>query len=236
MRTSSKQFNKGGKIMKLKLTVLIAAGVVALGLVLGTSAAQAAEEVIFDQNDNTRAVEIRDLDINGTLYNVTFSNTNTTAAEVYGPFPGTFDFDTVEGAEDAVIAMIPALQNNGALTVGVEGSGEAPFFRVGFGSDTILGGIQAVAFWEGGRGDGDLQTEPWLKAPDPDADSYPLGVRLWALFTLASEPPDAALANAGLLPAVSLLLNPDAARLFPVTAGANKGFLPGAIFLPLLLN
>jgi hypothetical protein len=38
---ASKSFRKGGKIMKLKLPVLLAAGVVAMGLLLGASTTQA---------------------------------------------------------------------------------------------------------------------------------------------------------------------------------------------------
>jgi hypothetical protein len=155
------------------------------------------EQVIFDQNDSTRAVEIRDLDINGMLYTVTFSETNTTAFQVYGDYPGTFDFDTLDGAEDAVIAVNAALNTAGALTVGVEGSTELSAYRVGFGSATIVDGVQAVAFWEGGRGDGDIELEPWFKPGQPDGDGYFFGVRLWAKFSSA---------NTAFLPAIYLLL------------------------------
>ena len=146
--------------------------------------------MIFDQNDNTRAVEIRDLDINGTLYNVTFSNTNTTAAQVYGPFPGTFDFNTEDGAENAVIAVNAALNTAGALTVGVAGGTELNFYRVGYKSGTILDGVQVVLLWEGTRGDGDIEAEPWFRPDQPDGDSYWGGTRQWAKFTLAGEAPD----------------------------------------------
>jgi hypothetical protein len=55
--------------MKFKLTVLLATFVVALGLLLGTSTAQAAE-VIFDPVVPGKANGITNLDIGGTPYNV----------------------------------------------------------------------------------------------------------------------------------------------------------------------
>ena len=48
--------------MKFKLTVLLAACVVTMGLLLGTSAAQAAT-VIFDPSDPERAIGINNLDV-----------------------------------------------------------------------------------------------------------------------------------------------------------------------------
>jgi hypothetical protein len=176
--------NKGGMIMKFKPTVIIATVVVTMGLLLGTSAAQAAN-VIFDPNDSTKATGIEDLDIGGTLYNVTFTETSTAAVQVYGPFPGTFDFDTSQTAADAANAVNNALNINGAQTVGAEESGGLPFYRIGFKSQ-LVGPIEAVIFWEAIKGDGDL--DPWVKNVDPDVDLYALGVRIWADFTPTTEP------------------------------------------------
>jgi hypothetical protein len=173
--------------MKFKRTVFLTAVVVAMGLLLGTSAAQAAN-VNFDPNDSTKATGIENLDIGGTLYNVAFTAMQTAAAEVYGPFPGTFDFDTNQTAADAAHAVNNALNINGAQTVGAEGSDGVPFYRIGFKEGSVLG-IEAVIFWEAIKGDGDL--DPWLKNVDPDVDHYTLGVRMWADFTPAvpSIPP-----------------------------------------------
>ena len=64
--------------MKLKPTVFLATFVVTLGLLLGASAAQAAT---VDLEDDT-AVRINSLEVDGTLYNVTF--TAGTWPDVYG--------------------------------------------------------------------------------------------------------------------------------------------------------
>ena len=70
--------------MKLKPTVIIATFVVALGLLLGTSAARATE-VILDGGGNV--IQILDLPVNNegipTVYDVDFRYD--TAEEVYGP-------------------------------------------------------------------------------------------------------------------------------------------------------
>jgi hypothetical protein len=69
-------------IMKKKTVFsALAAGAVVMGLLLGTSMAQA-EDVIFDPNDADQATGITDLDIGGTLYNVDFIS-QTTALSVY---------------------------------------------------------------------------------------------------------------------------------------------------------
>ena len=94
--------------MKFKLTVLLAAVVVTMGLLLGTSAAQEAE-VIFDPDVPGKANEIKNLDIGGTSYNVAFS-TLEDPVDVYGPYEGKYTFTTETAASDAVDAV------NGALT------------------------------------------------------------------------------------------------------------------------
>jgi hypothetical protein len=64
--------------MKFKLIVFFATGVIALGLLLGTSAAQAATVIVEDGN----ATRIDNLDVGGTFYNVVFEDG--TGEEVYG--------------------------------------------------------------------------------------------------------------------------------------------------------
>jgi hypothetical protein len=173
--------------MKLKTTVLSAIFVFAMGLLLGTSAVQAAN-VIFDSSDSTKAIGIENLDILGELYNVTFTPPSTAAVTVYGPFPGTYDFDTTSEALEAVQTVNDALNINGAQTVGVAGLKGVPFYRVGFASDSSPE-LKAVIFWEAVKGKGEL--DPWRKTVNPDADSYSLGVRVWAEFTLVDPTYDA---------------------------------------------
>jgi hypothetical protein len=171
--------------MKFKPTVLLATFVVTMGLLLGTSTAQAAT-VIFDPGDSTKATGIENLEIIGKLYNVTFTPPSTAAVQVYGFFPGTYDFDTSSEALEAVQTVNDALNINGAQTVGVAGLKGVPFYRVGFAPDS-LGEIEAVIFWEAVKGKGEL--DPWRKTVNPDADSYSLGVRVWAQFTPTTENP-----------------------------------------------
>ena len=59
----------------------LAAGAVAVGLLLAASTAQA-EDVIFDPSDPNKATGITDLDVGGTLYDVDFIS-QTTALSVY---------------------------------------------------------------------------------------------------------------------------------------------------------
>jgi pectin methylesterase-like acyl-CoA thioesterase len=54
------------------------------------------------------------------------------------------------------------------------------FYRVGFASDSSAE-LKVVIFWEAVKGDGEL--DPWRRTMNPDADSYSLGVRVWAYFT-----------------------------------------------------
>ncbi len=76
-----------------------------------------AQDVVFgDPQNPTWATGINDLEVAGNQYNVTF-RAFPKAAEVYGVYPGTLDFNTNTEAEDATIAMISALNNDGATGV-----------------------------------------------------------------------------------------------------------------------
>ena len=172
--------------MKLKLSVLLATFVVTMGLLLGTSAAQAAT-VKFDLNNPTQATGIENLDIGGTLYNVAFTATQTVAAQIYGPFPGTFDFATNQAAQAAADVVNEELNATGAKTVGAGGSDGVPFYRIGFESGVVGQEIEVVIFWESVKGDADL--DPWLTNIEADGDGYNFGVRMWADFTLAGPAP-----------------------------------------------
>ncbi len=172
--------------MKFKLTVILATFVVTMALLLGTSTARAAT-VNFDPDNPTQATGIENLDIGGTFYNVAFTANSTAAFQVYGRFPGTFDFDTSQTAADAAHAVNNALNINGAQTVGAEGSEGVPVYRIGFKSQSVGTDveIEVVIFWEADKGDGDL--DPWVTDVDPDVDVYTLGVRIWADFTPTTE-------------------------------------------------
>ena len=90
--------------MKLKLTVILTTLIVTMGLLLGASTAQAAT-VIFDPSNSTQATGIDNLDIEGTPYNVAFTAKATEVAQVYGEFPGTFDFTNSAAANEAANAV-----------------------------------------------------------------------------------------------------------------------------------
>jgi hypothetical protein len=154
--------------------------------------------VIFDPEDSTQAIGIKNLDIGGTLYNVAFTASGTTAAQVYDTYPGTFDFVTNSTAADAANAVNAALNDFDARTLGAKGSAGSPWYRIGFESESVEE-LQAVIFWESAKDDPlqAVDTDPWVKFPNPDIDSYPAGVRIWATFTPASP---------GFLPAIYQLL------------------------------
>ena len=170
--------------MKLKLTVILAACVVTMGLLLGTSAAQAAT-VIFE-NGTSKAIGIENLDIDGTLYNVAFMSTGTVAAQVYGIFPGHFDFSLATTAAAAVDAVNSELNKADAAGVGAEGSTAVPFFWVGF--DAEMGGdpqIEIVFVFETIRGE--VQTganKIWVRIEGAtDSELYNFGQGVCAGFT-----------------------------------------------------
>ena len=174
--------------MKLKRTVFLATFVVTLGLLLGANTAQAANVKFDDPNNPTQATGIDNLDIGGTPYNVAFTATETVAEQIYGQFPGTFDFTNSAAANEAANAVNIELNQAGAQTVGTGGSAGLPFYRIGYASETVGEDIPVVIFWEAVKGDGDL--DPWVTNLDPDGDSYNFGRRMWANFTSAGTPAD----------------------------------------------
>jgi hypothetical protein len=93
--------------MKRKLTVLLLTVVVALGLLLGISPAEAQPEVQTDETGRI-AHGILNLEVAGVLYNVAFRAEN--ALDVYGD-PPAFDFPLEEAADDAAEAVRGALNS-----------------------------------------------------------------------------------------------------------------------------
>ena len=127
--------------MKFKRTVILLTVLVAMGLMLGASAAQAAD-VIFVEG-TTVAIEVRNLDVDGTLYTVSF-RVGTAAVDVYGPFDqATFTFNDTASANEALDALIAALNAAGATAIAQETQGET-FFHIGYGTFLSDIGLQFV--------------------------------------------------------------------------------------------
>ena len=178
-----------------KLRTALASGVVALVLLLGAGAAQAF--VIRDPANNTRATGISNLDVNGTPYNVAFSEP-LEAGSFYDVPPGTFDFTTSEAAEAAVAAAVAELNSAGMVdTVGHAGGADFPsnhVFDVAWNSEGEFPGITVNIF-------GATSLVP--ETPFTWVDSGPslttaVDPHVWARFTVVPEPGTAALLGLGL--------------------------------------
>ena len=109
--------------MKFKLTILLLTVVVTMGLLLGASAAQAAD-VRYDPKNPTKVIEIRNLEIGDKLYNVKFPE-ETTALELYGEAPGVYPFPDHAKTVEAVQAVNAVLNAEDPIPfyVGSEGGG-----------------------------------------------------------------------------------------------------------------
>ena len=176
--------------MKFKLTVILATCVVALGLLLGASAAQAAE-VIFDPVVPGKANGITDLDVGGTPYNVAFT-TLLDPIEVYGPFPGVYTFTTDTAASGAVNAVSAALTDSSENVFGVGAAGfddiSSDLYNIGYKGDFIdvplVGDVRSL-FVVGGFGDEGVWGNGGL-----DVYAYIEDPKIFATFTLAGPAPD----------------------------------------------
>jgi len=183
-------------IMKKKTVFsALAAGAVVMGLLLGTSMAQA-EDVIFDPNDADQATGITNLDIGGTLYNVDFIS-QTTALSVYGAAPGVYDFPDTSSAGAAVDAVNAALNAANADDVGSAGLAGTEVYSLGFGFVQPLG-VDSVQVWEGEI----ASTGTWKRVTDSDLLTYQFDERTYADFTVAGDgpPPSGAAVAASSLP------------------------------------
>jgi hypothetical protein len=153
---------------------------VALATVLLVCAGAAHSAVQFDSGDSTKATGITDLTIGGKVYDVKFESQKT-AAGVYGPSPGTYDFPSNSSASEAVIAVNNALNGAGAQTVGSSG---VELYFVGFGFEN-LGQAESVKVWEGSI----VRASSWSRIPDPDILAYNFDERTFATFTAAGGGP-----------------------------------------------
>ncbi len=134
--------------------------------------------VIFD-GSGTNAIGIENLDLGGTLYDVAFT-ASVSADEVYGTFPGEYDFANINLAISAVNAVTELLNDEGADTVG-EGEFSESFF-VGYFSSTPFG-VESVTHREADF-DG-----TWDQNPITFTKPYNTDPKVWADFTEASVVP-----------------------------------------------
>jgi hypothetical protein len=167
--------------MKLKRTVLLTAGIVALGLLLGASAAQAEPIVIVDGDT---ATHIQNLDVEGTLYNVAFLRTS--GDDLYGD-PPVFDFPDELTVKAAKVAAVLALNDdNRATRAGPSAEQSVPDWGIGYELETDPLGGEAIKVQNAsyiGK-----QFQDWV---DADIDLWPPAEddRIYADFTLAGPPP-----------------------------------------------
>jgi hypothetical protein len=186
--------------MKRKLTVLLLTVVVALGLLLGISPAEAQPEVQTNES-GLIAHGILNLEVAGVLYNVAFRAEST--LDVYGD-PPAFDFPLAEAAEAAALAVRDALNNVPTVeAVGPPGGTDLGIdifniYQVGikevaiepFGEPVRLMIAQEVVYIE------EPTEQDWGLSPDPDVRPVndPTSI---ADFTIAEDPPPAAVTIGG---------------------------------------
>ena len=133
------------KQKNISIRVVLAQGSLILMLLAGANAAQAATVIFGD--GGTKATAVLDLNVDGRLYNVTF-DPQQFAFEQFGSFPGTFvPFTTGLEALAALVAMIDALNNDGATTIGEVGGPEFISFAIGYDSFLApIGDIKTVSY------------------------------------------------------------------------------------------
>ena len=143
---------------------------------------------------DTNATGILDLDVAGTPYNVTFVDDS--AVNIYGPFPGTYDFpsDDAQGeaAEEAVNAVIAALATQPEIvTVGPSNSA---IFNIGFGGISIPVQDVEQQFAQVAQG---FYLDEWKITNNPDTTLYEM-VASYADFSVVPEPSTALVFGLGL--------------------------------------
>jgi hypothetical protein len=181
-----------------KLSAL-AAGAVAMSLLLGASAAQAAT-VIFADDAPTRAIGIQNLDVPGESlpYNIDFLSQKT-AREVYGDPPGEYTFSTSESAAAAVDAINAALTASAGVGEEVLDVGDGvgtKVYSLGWSFEAV-GEIESVNVWEGAIPENLATT--WIRPEDPDLLSYNFDERTYAVATVVPVPAAVWLFGSGLL-------------------------------------
>jgi hypothetical protein len=169
-------------IMKFKLTVILATFVVALGLLLGTSAAQAqVDPIVVDPIvivDGDSATSIQYLEVEGILYDVSFFYG--TAYKIYGTqspdIPYTFEFTDSSSAQAAVEAVNWALNTHSNVTkVGQTDVGQN-YYGIGYHQNpesvTVQGGNYNQGWQATGSGFFNID-DWWMYAKFDPANGYP---------------------------------------------------------------
>ena len=162
--------------MKLKRTLILANCVVALGLLLGLSAAQAESTVTVD---GVTATHIQNLEVNGHLYNVAFLID--TANTIYGT-DLVYDFPDRDLARNAKDAVNVALNIDGRATKVGPSSAEG-IIDYGIGYPEVL-----QPFKNNVHNGSYTQRFGWI---DSDFDFWDVAdAHMYADFTLAGSEPD----------------------------------------------
>jgi len=149
-------------------------GLLGMSLLLAAGSAQA--QTVLRDGDN--AIGIDDLEILGSVYNVTF--VFDTLDSVYGPPPGVFRFDRNRDAKDATDAINAALNGEGGILS--VGPNEAPIYGIGFAHfpyedlDVLI--TRDALFEEGA----------WILRDEPGSRGWEMTTTL-AQFELASTGP-----------------------------------------------
>jgi hypothetical protein len=167
-----------------KKPLALAAGVVAMSLLLGANVASAAT-VVFGSLEG-KAIGITDLDIGGTLYDVLFPE-RVPAVLVYGEFPGTFTFTTSGDAQAAVIAVDAALNGANALTVGQDTLLDTSVnlsFNIAYKSTGPTALLGLAEFQVGSN----PTSDQWVNSGS-GSTSWTAEERTWATFTPAAAVP-----------------------------------------------
>ena len=145
-----------------KRILVLAAAAVVMSLLLGTHAANAAN-VIFQSGTN-KAIRIENLQIAGEAYTAEF-RVNRPAYDVYGPYSGTYTFNSQPSAEEAMRDIAVALTAAGAETVGESGGSEGtPFYNVAW-KGRLSVGVESVVVERAGN----ENISEWI----------PLGENIW---------------------------------------------------------
>jgi hypothetical protein len=177
--------------------------VVGLVFLLGASAAQAAT-VILDPGDSSKAIGIDNLDIDGALFDVDFTDQQS-AASTYGPFPGDlFLFLPLDGKAEAIADTMDLINFELNLEGGILGVGTDTFrpdppdgynnYFMGWQTQlTLPGGVAEIKAWDSGQ-----DSAIWTKNHSSTFGYNDDGSTAWAVVTPVPEPGTALLLGLGL--------------------------------------
>jgi hypothetical protein len=127
----------------------------------------------------SNATGILDLDVNGTLYDVTFQFD--TAENLYGAPPGTFLFDEIE-AKDAIDAVNAALNTESAVTT--VGSDNSRVYTIGYDFENSIVFVRQAEYFTGDwilipGVSGAVKTDDFSYAVFEPANSTPVETSSW---------------------------------------------------------